>query len=249
MKPFLAAVRFLTVVPVPGTWGTAEADLARSVPFFPVIGLGLGCVAAGLAWILALIAPPMVAAVALVVAMMSFSGCLHLDGLSDTADGFLSSRTRERILEILKDSHVGAMGMIVVISVLLTKFAALASIKPSLLWAAALLMPLVGRCAMVVYMALLPYVRETGLGKVFYQRAIWPAALWAAALSAAVAWIVLRTAGVVIWGVSMTAALVLAVYCYRKIGGATGDTFGAVCEIVEVVPPLVLSVWPWDVAR
>ncbi len=64
MKPFLAAVRFLTVVPVPGTWGTAEADLARSVPFFPVIGLVLGCVAAGLAWVLALAARAVVTAAA-----------------------------------------------------------------------------------------------------------------------------------------------------------------------------------------
>ena len=181
--------------------------------------------------------------------MISFSGCLHLDGLSDTADGFLSSRTRERILEILKDSHVGAMGMIAVVCVLLAKFAALASIEPSLVWAAALLMPLCGRCAMVVFMALLPYVRPSGLGTIFYRTAVWPSALWAALLSAAVAWTVLRTAGVAIWGVSMMVAMLLAVYSYRKIGGATGDTFGAVCEIVEVVPALVLSVWPWESVR
>ena len=119
MKRFLAAIRFLTILPLPGEWGAAESDLADSVPFFPVVGLLLGGLAAAIAWGMARIAPPMVAAAVIVVAMLSFSGCLHLDGLSDTADGFLSSRNRQRMLEIMKDSHAGAMGVIAVACVLL----------------------------------------------------------------------------------------------------------------------------------
>ena len=75
-------------------------------------------------------APPLVAAAVLVVALMSFSGCLHLDGLSDTADGFFSCRSRERMLEIMKDSHAGPMGLIAVVGVLLLKFAALGVAGP-----------------------------------------------------------------------------------------------------------------------
>ena len=100
MKPLLAAWRFLTIVPIPGNWGMAEEDLARSVVWFPVIGLMLGVVAAGLAYGLTSVAPPLVVAAAMIVILLSFSGGLHLDGLADTADGFFSSRPRERILEM-----------------------------------------------------------------------------------------------------------------------------------------------------
>ena len=74
----------------PGDWGTTEDELARSVPWFPVVGLLLGAVAAGLAWALSSSAPPLVPAAVIVVVLLSFSGCLHLDGLADTADGVFS---------------------------------------------------------------------------------------------------------------------------------------------------------------
>lgn len=249
MKPLLAAIRFLTVLPIPGTWGTTQEDLAASVPFFPLTGLLLGAVAAGLAWAIAPYAPPLLLAAMVIVVLMSFSGCLHLDGLADTADGFLSSRSRERILEIMKDSHTGSMGVVAIASVLLVKFAALASLPTSLLCPAVLLMPLAGRTAIVVEMALLPYARSSGLGIVFYRRRPRWAALWAVALWALVAYGVLGLRGLTVWGTSMAAALGLCVYAYRKIGGATGDTLGAMCELIEVVPALVLALGPQSGVR
>lgn len=244
MKPLLAAIRFLTIVPVPGDWGTAEEDLARSVPWFPVIGLLLGVAAAGLAWVVSLTAPPMLAAAVLVVVLLSFSGGLHLDGLADTADGFLSSRPRERILEIMKDSHIGAMGVIAIACLILVKFASLASLPAGMLWPAVLLMPLAGRCTIVVEMALLPYARRDGLGGIFYRRQPRWAAVWAAAVLAAVGFGILGWRGLLVWAVCMAATAVFSVYTYRKIGGATGDTFGAVCEIMEAVPAFILALGP-----
>ena len=244
MRRFLAAVRFLTILPLPGTWGTAEADLAGSVPFFPVVGLLLGGVAAAAAWGLSLGVPPLVAGATIVILLIAFSGGLHMDGLSDTADGFLSSRPRERVLEIMKESHVGAMGVIAIVGVLLMKFAALASLGQSDLWRAALLMPLAGRCAVVVQMAAIPYVRPQGLGAAFSKGRPRLAAVLAAAVLGAAGWGVLGTRGLCVAGVCIAASLAFAAYCYRKIGGATGDTYGAGCEIVEVVPPLTLAAWP-----
>ncbi len=252
MKRLLAAIRFLTIVPVPGVWGTAESDLAGSVPFFPLVGLLLGTVAAALAWGIVRVAPPMVVAAVVMVAMMSFSGCLHLDGLSDTADGFLSGRRRERILEIMKDSHVGPMGMIAVVCVLLLKFAALASLASldaANLWRVVLLMPLAGRAAICLHLALLPCARPSGLGAVFCQKRHPWAALWALAVLMGVAYLLLQTRGLVLVAACLVVALLLAVYVYRKIGGATGDTFGAVCEIVEIVPALALTLSPLHLLR
>jgi adenosylcobinamide-GDP ribazoletransferase len=244
MKPLLAAIRFLTILPVPGAWGTAEEDLARSVPWFPLIGLLLGAAAAGLAWVMSCTAPPMLAAAAIVCVLLGFSGCLHLDGLADTADGFLSSRPRQRILEIMKDSHIGAMGVIAIACVLLLKFAAMASLSAAALWPAVLVMPLAGRCAIVVQMALLPYARPDGLGAIFYQRQSRWAAVWAAGVLAAVGLGILGWRGLAVWAVCMAVTAAFSVYAYRKIGGATGDTFGAVCEIVEAVPAIILAFGP-----
>ena len=249
MNPLLAAIRFLTIVPIPGHRGTAEADLARSVPYFPVVGLALGGLAAVVAWGLSLATPPLVAAAAVVLLLMVFSGCLHLDGLSDTADGFLSSRSRERTLEIMKDSHVGAMGVIAIVGVLLLKFAALASIPPARLWPAVLLMPLAGRAAIVVHLAVLPYARPDGLGSVFYQRRAGPAAVSSALLLAVVMLSVLGVRGLSLWAVWFGVTLGLAGYVRRKIGGTTGDTPGAVCEIIEVRPAVAIAVWPLNPVR
>jgi adenosylcobinamide-GDP ribazoletransferase len=244
MKAFMAALRFLTVAPIPGNWGTAEEDLARSVPWFPVVGLLIGGLAALVAWGLAPVAPPMVTAVLLIAVLLACSGCLHLDGLADTADGVLSSRSRERMLEIMKDSHTGAMGAMALVMVLLAKFAALASLPPPLLWPAVLLMPLAGRSMIVVHMALLPYAREDGLGAVFYRQRPRLAAIWAAVALEAVAWGVLGLRGLATWGICLAVTLLLALYLKRKIGGVTGDTFGALCEIMEVVPALCLAFGP-----
>lgn len=249
MKQLLAALRFLTILPLPGSGGTAEDALAGSVPWFPVVGLLLGAVAAAAAWALSLAAPPMVVAALIVILLLSFSGCLHLDGLSDTADGFFSSRSRERILEIMKDSHIGAMGVVAIVGVLLLKFAALASLPDAKLWPAVLLMPLAGRSAIVLHMALLPYARPDGSGKVFYRRRPRWAAAWAIAVLVAVAYGVRGTEGLVIGAGCLAVTLAFSGYVYHKIGGATGDTLGAVCEIIEAVPAVTLAMAPLCATR
>jgi adenosylcobinamide-GDP ribazoletransferase len=249
MKPLLAAWRFLTIVPVPGNWGTAEEDLARSVLWFPMVGLLLGVVAAGLSYALGLVAPPLVVAAVTVIVLVGFSGGLHMDGLADTADGFFSSRPRERMLEIMKDSHIGAMGVMAIVCVLLLKFAALASLPAARFWPAALLMPLAGRSALVMHIALLPYARPSGLGAIFYRQNTRWAAFWAAGVLAAVAWGLLGCCGLSIWVACLATVFVLSAYVYRKIGGATGDTLGAVCEVIEIVPALVLTLGPLGGAK
>ena len=244
MKPLLAAIRFLTVLPVPGTWGTDEVSLRRSVPCFPVVGLLIGGVAAGGAIGLCRVLPPLPTGVVLTILLAGASGALHLDGLADTADGLLSARPRDRMLEIMRDSHVGVMGVVAVVCVLGLKLATLGSLCADYLWRAALLTPLAGRTALVVGMALLPYARpDGGLGTVFFARRPRIAAVWAMLVLGAAGWGVAGPAGVAAAGASLIVAALLSGYVYRRIGGATGDTLGATCEIVELVPALTLAVW------
>ncbi len=241
MKGFLAAIRFLTVFPVPGSLGTREENLARSVVYFPFVGLLAGFLVGGAALILTLFLPPLPSAVIIVLLMAGVSGGLHLDGLSDTADGLLSSRGRERSLEIMRDSRIGSMGAVALTGVILLKVAALGSMPLEDIARAAFLMPLAGRTALVVLMGLLPYARsDGGLGTVFYQKRPRYAVITAIAVFVFAAWFIAGRAGVLSVGLTLMVILVFGGYVRGKLGGATGDTLGAGCEIAETVPAITL---------
>lgn len=249
MRSFAAALKFLTFVPVPQAWTGDAATLARGLPWFPVVGLLIGGFMAALTLGLRQILPPLPLAAALVAALVLVSRGLHLEGLSDTADGFLSSRPRAQVLEIMKDSRAGAMGVIAVVLVLLAKFSLLASVAPTHLWRIVILTPLVGRCAHVLTMAVLPYARlEGGLATVFAQ-AIGGRArrvalcVWAAAVPLATGALLLGWLGAVAAVASVAMIVLFGLVCRRKIGGYTGDTLGASCELAELVPPLVAVIW------
>ena len=110
MKRFLAALQFLTIVPLPGRWHPDERALGGALPFFPVVGLLTGAAVALSDWGLGHLLPVGVTSVLAVVLMIAISGALHIDGLADTADGFFSSRPRERILAIMGGSRPGPLG-------------------------------------------------------------------------------------------------------------------------------------------
>jgi adenosylcobinamide-GDP ribazoletransferase len=242
LKSCAAAFRFLTVLPMPGSLGAAAEDLEGAPPFFPLVGGVLGLAAAGAALLFWSVLPPLAAASALTVFLLSLSGALHLDGLADTADGFFSSRTREKILEIMRDSRTGVMGAAAVVSVLLLKAAALSGQDGTGAAETAFLMVLGGRVAMVAMMAMLPYVRPGGgLGLRFYARHKWGPAL-VAIFVYALFWAALDGwEGLIRAAMVLVVMLIFAFYCYRKIGGATGDTLGAGCEIAETLTALICA--------
>jgi adenosylcobinamide-GDP ribazoletransferase len=244
---FVAAIRFLTLFPFPGKLGHDSSDLAGSIPFFPVVGLGLGCIAAVFAWLLWLLLPPLVAAVLLTLILLGFSGGLHLDGLADTADGFFSARSRAQILEIMRDSRIGAMGVVALVLALFLKIAALSSLSQADALRAALLMPLAGRCGIVVIMALLPYARpEGGIGTLFYTRRSRQAGLWGLLFVSFFSWLLI---GAHCWlpiVFFLTGTGLFSLLCKRVIGGATGDTLGAACELSEAGMALAFSALFWS---
>jgi adenosylcobinamide-GDP ribazoletransferase len=232
---FLAAFRFLTIIPV--RW-RAEKDgeyFPRSLPYFPLLGGLIGISVGTLSLLLRSFLPGSVVTVVVLILLAVVSGCLHLDGLADTADGFLSSRPKERILEIMRDSRTGAMGVIIIVLVLLLKFAALSSLPEAVFFKTVCLMPIAGRCAIIFSMAILPYARqEGGLGNLFYSEGCRKSAIWSLVfLLALVPFIGIWTLFLVCL-ILCTVVLLFSAWCNRKIGGATGDTLGAVCEITEM---------------
>jgi adenosylcobinamide-GDP ribazoletransferase len=249
VAPLMAAVRFLTILPFRRGAEFDGMHFQSGLLYFPVIGLGIGALGLVAVVCLGWFLPQSLTAFFGIVLLAAISGCLHLDGLADSADGLLSSRPRADKLTIMHDSRTGAMGVIALVSILLGKYAALSSAPAASLAVMLLLMPLAGRCAIVVSMALLPYARpEGGLGALFYS----PDTRKAATVAVA-AWLVAVVILVPLAGFGLktmlTAVLIPAgtillfsAWCRNSLGGATGDTLGAVCELSELMTAVGLSV-------
>lgn len=235
LKGLLAALQFLSVFPIHRQF---EADdIGRSHAWFPVAGLIIGLCAAmvyGLTRMLGI--PALVSALAGVMALAGFSGFLHLDGVADTADGFFSSRPRERILEIMRDSRIGTMGVIGVFSVLAFKWAALVSLPSALGWRVLVLAPIVGRASQIITMTYMPYARsEGGLASVFLAHCSRQTVLIVIVIATLSAVLLGGARGIMAVCVSGIFGLYFNFRCLRKIGGMTGDTLGAISEGIETV--------------
>ena len=234
----LAALSFLTVIPATWKRSPTEREISNSRAYYPAVGLLLGIMLVGLERGCREVFPEFLSAAVLVVFLLAVTRGLHLDGLMDTCDGLFGGFTKERRLEIMRDSRVGAFGVAGGASMLLLKYGALVSLlglsEPGQKWAL-LLFPMLSRWSMVVLLGLFPYVRQQGLGSPFHQGAIrWPTA--AATVSAIVA-------GVLVGGIAGAGMLVGATLLAwllgwamaSKLGGLTGDTYGAVNEVIGVL--------------
>lgn len=242
MRRLLAALTLLTVIPVP-RFNPTEEDLAGCKPCFPLVGLLVGAAAAGMAWLLIRIFPQPVAAVAMVIFLALVSKGFHLDGLADSADGLLSSRTRERMLEIMRDSHIGSMGVLAIVAVLGLKAAAFLSLPTEAIPPVAAFTALSGRCAIVIYISLSRYARENGLGAVMFSNRSMLVCFWTVAVWYGAAWWFLGSHGIIIALGLTLLPFIWAEYTARKLGGATGDTIGACEELIEMSAPLLFLIY------
>lgn len=243
MKRFLAALQFLTILPLPRGLSPDERALGGSIPFFPVVGLGIGATIALMDWGLGFLFPIGVTSVFAVILLIAVSGGLHTDGLADTADGFFSSRPRERILEIMRDSRTGPMGVTAIVCMVALKIALIASVSgPSRAWVL-LLTPVAGRSALLIQLALLPYARPEGLVGIFHQNRSRGHALWALTFLIAAGGLAGGVPGLIAGVGSFLFALLFTACVRRRIGGLTGDTLGAACELTELVPALIAAAW------
>lgn len=236
MQSLLLAISFLTIVPVYGNRKAEGKEFANSLYYYPVVGFLIGAALVGLYRLTEYLGPG-IAAEALVIAFwVLLTGALHLDGLIDAADGLFSGRDKDRKLDIMKDSRVGAMGAITLVVVLLLKLAFLNSLQSAdKIWVL-LLAPAVGRFIMVYAVCRYPYARDSGgLGSAFGGEA-GPQKMAVAALILlcgawlAHAWIALTTLFITI-----VIGILAAAWIAKQLGGMTGDTFGALCESGETV--------------
>jgi adenosylcobinamide-GDP ribazoletransferase len=249
VSALLAAARYLTILPYPGTAaavpGRADGSLervGRGAIWFPVIGLALGGVLLALEWVATRLFPPMLAALLVVTGWKLVSGGLHLDGLADCLDGLIGRDASQR-LAIMRDSRIGAFGAMGLIFFLFLEIAALAELPrwargPSLLVA-----PVVGRAAPVLLAHLFRPARADGQGAQF-RRGLRPyAPVVALVMALAVGVAALGWIGIVAVGAAAIIAVAVGRYMMARLGGVTGDVLGAAVELSELVVLLTVSAW------
>lgn len=228
---FLAGLQFLTRLPVP----PGEYALSDAVIWLPVVGLvlgvGLALIDQSLRW---LEVPSLLNTAVLVVALLALTGALHADGLIDTADAVFSHATPERRLEIMRDPHIGAFGAVALVSIVALKIAALDSLSGVTRTGLLILAPTLGRWSIVLLATVFPYGRASGLGSPL-KAAATPAAFAVATMVPLVACAVDGPVGWASGAVALVAALGIGRWLLRLLPGLTGDCYGAVCEVVELL--------------
>jgi adenosylcobinamide-GDP ribazoletransferase len=244
LKPLVGAFTLLTVIPVPFVGdGNGDPDPgsgpSKFAPlFFPVVGLAIGLVMAAAFALFDLFLPVMVTAALALVLGVALTGALHVDGLADFADGVFGGRDAADRLRIMKLPDVGAFGVVAVVLVVLVDWTAISSLGALDTWVVLALAGLVSRTAPLVVMSITQYVSVQGPGQGLghgysgLSRAALAGATLVTLAGAFVigGWLAL---GVAIAG--LLTALVVGVIARRRLGGATGDVYGASVELAFAV--------------
>jgi len=236
------AVRFLTILPVPGRAATDERVIARSMAAFPLVGLLVGGLSAGGGRLAHELFGAPLHAIVCVVAAVGLTAGLHLDGVADTCDAVFSWRSRERKLEIMRDSRIGTMGALGLIVILLLKVGALVSLGEAW-WVGAILAPLWGRWADTYGLFWFAAAREGGMGRTFQEHVRRRDFVLATALALLLGGAVNFPAGVLVIGVLAPLIHLTGRWLSRSLGGLTGDTYGFLCELAEAATLLSLVAW------
>lgn len=238
-RSLFVALYFLTRWPLPRREISLE-EVGRAAWAFPAVGALIGGLLAGATWLLGQFFPPLPVAALGLALWVAVTGALHLDGFVDCCDALLAARPAEVRLEILRDTHVGAFGVIGGATLLLLKWAALAVLAEAERSAPLFLAPTLGRWAMVYAMVRYPYARPSGLGRAFKEHAGWREWLAATEIALLVAVLTRSWIGLLAIGIAWGLTVLLARWVMKRIPGFTGDVYGALCELVEVA---VLLVW------
>jgi adenosylcobinamide-GDP ribazoletransferase len=203
--------------------------------FFPLVGLAIGILMALAYWLLSFLLPgPLV--LWIVIGLLVFvTGGLHLDGLADTLDGLAGGGPREKILEVMRDSRIGAFGVIGLIFVLGGKYLALDAISEAALPYSLVLMAVMGRSAMVLVCCRSPYARSgDGLGRPFSQHLTRREVVISSVSAFVIASVLMGFRGVLTFIGTLLFSLGFRLFFLRRLGGVTGDILGAADEAAEL---------------
>jgi adenosylcobinamide-GDP ribazoletransferase len=240
LTDFALAWRLLTIIALPFIPPDPNRPAGLAAAYYPLVGLILGLLLAGADWILRVFLPPGVASALLLALWAGLTGLLHLDGFMDSCDGLLPPRDPARRLEIMKDSRIGAFGAVGVILLLLVKFNALAALPGNYRVMALITAPVLARWVITWAMARYPLARREG-ASVFFSAGLGRVQVLVATVTAVtVALILMNWWGVLLLVVAWLVMALIAALALARIGGLTGDVYGAIGEVTETVLLVVM---------
>jgi len=228
----ILALQFFTRIPIKKAVDFNDKNIRNSIFFYPFVGALIGAIAGLIYYPIAKYSVDIATLGALLI-MVILTGGLHIDGLSDTFDGFLSNRDRERVMEIMKDSRIGAFGVLSIVILLLFKFVIISSFKGNL--PIALVLSLAN--SRLVVSRIISYkkvARKGGLGEMFHKSNPGKFILVSGAIYIAIL-LFLNSYYIIPLIATFIVGELFCGWSYKKIGGMTGDTYGAIIEIGDVV--------------
>lgn len=243
-KAVILAFLFLTRLPMPPIQDVSAADNGRALCAFALVGSVIGVLLAAIAWLGHFLLPPIALAALVLVVWVLITGGLHLDGLADSADAWLGGYgNRARTLEIMKDPRCGAAAVMTVSCLLIFKFSLLVALLDTQAGWWLVLPPLLGRCASVLLMMITPYARASGLGADFNNN-MPRKSLWLIICTVAIicAFILPPISLLAVSACVIPTFLALRQLMMSRLNGTTGDTTGALLEIIEAAVLLGLTI-------
>jgi adenosylcobinamide-GDP ribazoletransferase len=242
MSGLVLAIRYLTILPVPGGAPTGPDRLGRAAAWFPVVGAVLGLLLVAVDWVTVRVFPSLLASLLTVTVWKLATGGLHLDGLADCLDG-LMGRDREHRLAIMRDSRIGTFGAVGLILFLMLEIVAVAELPPETRWRVLLAVPVLARAVPPILARLFGAARGEGQGAAFIAGVSVGGAALATGVALVVAVGALEAAGLLAAVVALGVAGVGAGFIARRLGGVTGDVLGAAVEAAELAALLTVLAW------
>jgi adenosylcobinamide-GDP ribazoletransferase len=238
IKNFISTISFLTIIPTPKKY---SQNLEHSIIFFPLVGLLIGGILVLINFYGSYLFSEQIINMLILVSLVIITGGLHLDGLADTLDGFYAGKTKGDTLKIMDDVHIGAIGTIGIVLILLAKLTLINNIPKNIFNLTLLITPVIGRWAMVLSMQILKSAKENGLGNFFVKNMSLKDFTISAIITLVIVIFLFQIKGILILLIISLVVLAFSIYTAKKIGGLTGDTLGAINEISELLVLLILS--------
>jgi adenosylcobinamide-GDP ribazoletransferase len=227
-------MEFLTLMPPVFRRMFAPREMGRSVAYFPLVGFVIGLILLAADHLLSLLLPPLLTSALLLALWVLLTAGLHVDGFLDACDGLLGGTTPERRLAIMRDERIGAFAFTGGALLFIMKFSALSSLT---LWRvpALILAPVMGRWGISLALVFFPYARSDGLGKDMKDHATWREAALATLIAMGAAWLAAGWHGMIIGVLTLVLQMAIVLFTLKRIPGLTGDIYGMINEISEVV--------------
>lgn len=232
IKRFIIMLQFFTTIPIKQNIKSDVEDYGKGLVFAPLVGLIIGIILTGVYYGLERFFSAQVIFVFIIIAYIILTGGIHLDGLADTFDGLFCGKSKEKILEIMRDSRIGTNGLLAVVCLLLLNYTLFTSLDLKEIKAVLILFPAAGRMASLIGAGASGYARETwGLGKSFIDYCGFREVVSGSIIYIAVFCVILGVEGLVAAAVTIVFPYIILKLIVGKIQGATGDVLGALCEM------------------